>query len=158
VQGRLAVWFLLASLAWAVRPAVAQNVVVAQPAGQEHTLDLAAVRQLPAVEVRVSFLTGHGTEQATYTGPLLWSVLERAGEVEGDPRTRLRRTVAVTGRDGYVAVLALAEIDPDFEGKQVIVAYQRDGQPIPGDALRLVVPGDRRGGRSVRDVVRIEVR
>lgn len=34
----------------------------------------------------------------------------------GDRRARLRRTVLVTGRDGYTAVLALAEIDPEFEG------------------------------------------
>jgi hypothetical protein len=55
-----------------------------------------------------------------------------------------------------VAVLALAEIDPEFEGKQVLLAFRRDGQPMPGE-LRLVVPGDRRGGRSARDVVRIEL-
>jgi hypothetical protein len=28
----------------------------------------------------------------------------------------------------------------------------------PKGALRLIVPGDREGGRSVRDVVRIEVK
>jgi hypothetical protein len=75
----------------------------------------------------------------------------------GDRRARLRRTIMVTGRDGYTAVLALAEIDPEFEGKQVVLAYRRDGKPIDGNALRLVVPGDRRSGRSVRDVVRIDL-
>jgi DMSO/TMAO reductase YedYZ molybdopterin-dependent catalytic subunit len=92
------------------------------------------------------------------TGALLWSLLEQAGGLATDPRTRLRRSVAVTGRDGYVAVLALAEIDPEFEGKPVLLAYRRDGQPMGGNELRLVVPGDHRGGRSVRDVVRIELR
>ena len=80
------------------------------------------VEQLPAVEQQVSFLTGHGVEQATYTGTLLWLLLERAGVLGSEPRVRLRRTLAVTGRDGYVAVLALAEIDPEFEGKQVLLA------------------------------------
>ena len=75
-----------------------------------------------------------------------------------EPRTRLRHTIVVTGRDGYAVVLALAEIDPEFEGKQVVLAYRRDGQPMNGHELRLVVPGDRRGGRSVRDVVRIDLR
>lgn len=116
------------------------------------------VEQLPAIEQQVSFLTGHGSEQAAYTGALLWSVLERAEMLRGDPQARLRHTIMVTGRDGYVAVLALAEIDPEFEGKQVLLAYRRDGQPLDGHALRLVVPGDRRGGRSVRDVVRIDLR
>ena len=36
--------------------------------------------------------------------------------------------------------------------------YQRDGAPLrPQDGLRLVLPGDKRGGRSVRDVVKIDV-
>ena len=42
-----------------------------------------------------------------------------------EPRTRLRHTIVVTGRDGYAAVLALAETDPEFEGKQVVLAYRR---------------------------------
>lgn len=116
------------------------------------------LEQLPAVEEKVSFLTGRGPEQAAYTGALLWSVLDHAGLFGGDRGSRLRRVVMITGRDGYSAVLALAEIDPEFEGKQVLLAYRRDGRPMKGSSLRLVVPGDRHGGRSVRDVVRIEVR
>jgi DMSO/TMAO reductase YedYZ molybdopterin-dependent catalytic subunit len=138
-------------------PALSQSIAITQTVEQTKTIDLATVEQLPAVEQHVSFLTGHGTEQATYTGALLWSVLEKAGVLGSDPRERLHHSVAVTGRDGYVAVLALAEIDPELQGKPVLLAYRRDGQPIPSE-LRLVVPGDHRGGRSVRDVVRIEIR
>jgi hypothetical protein len=134
-----------------------QSVVVAQSVEETHTIDMAMVEQLPAIEQKVSFLTSHGPEQATYKGALLWSVLERAGMLGGDRRARLRRTILVTGRDGYTAVLALAEIDPEFEGKQVLLAYRRDGQPMDGHTLRLVVPADRHGGRSVRDVVRIDL-
>jgi hypothetical protein len=150
---------IAASLALASNNVAAadQNIVITQSLEQAHTIDPATVEQLPASEQKVSFLTGRGPEQATYTGALLWSVLERAQMLGGDPRARLRRTVFVTGRDGYAAVLALAEIDPDFEGKQVLLAYRRDGQPMDGHALRLVVPGDRRGGRSVGDVVRIDL-
>jgi hypothetical protein len=32
-----------------------------------------------------------------------------------------------------------------------------NGEPISGSGLRLIVPGERRGGRSVRDVVRIDI-
>ena len=52
----------------------------------------------------------------------------------------------------------MAEIDPEFEGKQVLLAYPMDDHAIGVGRLRLVVPGDKRGGRSVRDVARIEVR
>lgn len=114
--------------------------------------------QLPALEQRVSFFTGHGTEQATYTGALLWSVLEKAGALSGEPRGRLRRVVAVIGRDGYVVAVALAEIDPEFEGSRSYLYIGRMVSHLPGNELRLVVPGDRRGRRSVRDVMRIGLR
>ena len=149
----------LGSFAAGSGSALAEDVVIAQTIEQTKSIDLALVKQLPATEETIAFQTEHGQEQGTYTGGLLWSVLERSGVLAGvDPRARLRRTIVVTGQDGYMAVLALAEIDPEFEGKPVLLAYERDGQPIPGNELRLVVPGDKRGGRSVRDVVRIEVR
>ncbi|HTC09040.1 MAG TPA: molybdopterin-dependent oxidoreductase [Acetobacteraceae bacterium] len=138
--------------------AAAQSVVIAQSVEQTQTIDLAAVQALPQVDTHMSMLTGHGTVQATYRGALLWAVLEKVGLVSGDPRSHVRRVVMVTGRDGYTAALALGEIDPEFEGKQVIVADQQDGQALKGGELRLVVPGDKRGGRSVRDIVRIELR
>ncbi|MBV9825125.1 MAG: hypothetical protein JO001_05565 [Alphaproteobacteria bacterium] len=37
------------------------------------------------------------------------------------------------------------------------MAQQMDGKPLGPDHLRAVVPADKRGGRSVRDVVKIEV-
>ena len=52
----------------------------------------------------------------------------------------------------------LAELDPEFEGKEVLIANTADGRPMADGGLRLVVPGDQRGGRSVHDLVRIVVR
>jgi DMSO/TMAO reductase YedYZ molybdopterin-dependent catalytic subunit len=138
--------------------AAAQGVVVARSVEQTQTIDPASVRALPQVDLHVSMLTEHGTVQATYRGALLWAVLRKAGAIAGDPRSHVRQVVMVTGRDGYTAALALGEIDPEFEGKQVLVADQQDGAALPGGTLRLVVPGDKRGGRSVRDIVRIELR
>jgi hypothetical protein len=56
------------------------------------------------------------------------------------------------------AALALGKIDPHYEGKLVIVAYAGGEPPASFSALRLVVPGDVHGGRSVRDVSIIELR
>jgi hypothetical protein len=39
----------------------------------------------------------------------------------------------------------------------VILADHMVGQPLAPEHLRLVIPGERRAGRSVRDVVRISV-
>ena len=108
--------------------------------------------RLPQQHADVSFLTGHGEEHRTYDGPALWAVLDRGDALSSvPPRERARRVLVVTGRDGYTTALALAEIDPEFEGKQVLLARQPDG------GLRLVVPGDHCGGRSVHDVARIKL-
>lgn len=40
----------------------------------------------------------------------------------------------------------------------MLLAWRKDGQPMGAGELRLIVPNDKRGGRSVHDVVRIEVR
>ena len=113
---------------------------------------------MPAVKLALAFETEHGPQQAEFEGPLLWTVLAQANAV--DPamaREQVRQSVLITGSDGYSAVLGLGEISPSFEGKQVIIAERMDGQPLGPGHLRLVVPGDRRGGRSVRDVAGIAI-
>jgi DMSO/TMAO reductase YedYZ molybdopterin-dependent catalytic subunit len=118
------------------------------------------IEGLPAERVSASYVTGHGQEQGDYTGVLLWTLLNRA-RLNEEPRRRdhLREVITVTGRDGYAVVFSMAELDPDFEGKSVLLAYRRNDQPLPvAEGLRLVVPGDKHGGRYVRDVVRIEVK
>jgi hypothetical protein len=59
---------------------------------------------------------------------------------------------------GYAVALAIGELDPHYEGKSVILAYAGGDPPATAAQLRLVVPGDVHGGRSVRDVAAIEVR
>jgi hypothetical protein len=140
-------------------PAFAEDIQLLAPGGRAQHLDAAALAHMPSVQVHVSFLTEHGAETADYAGATLWSVLQQSGLITStNPRDREKQAIVVTGRDGYAVVLAMAEIDPAFEGKQIVLADQVDGHPISGGELRLVVPSDRRGGRSVRDVVRIEVR
>ena len=120
------------------------------------SIDPATVEQLPATESTIAFNSSHGPEKATYTGATLWSVLHKSATLNTDPRQRLHQVIIVTGSDGYIAALALAEIDPEFEDKPVLLAYKRDGKPM--NDLRLVVPGDKFSGRSVQNVVRIEIR
>jgi len=133
--------------------------LVVQRAGQAPALlTPERVAALAPITQHVVFATEHGTRQADWTGPLLWNVLTAAGAVDpAKPAEAVRLTVRVTGADGYVATLALAELAPDFAAKPIQLADRLDGAPLAGHALRLVVPGERRGGRSVRDVVRIDV-
>ena len=121
------------------------------------TIRLNELQGMPAVTVEVSHAGAKGVETSRFTGALLWTLLNGAGLVdENGPRTHLQHTLHARGRDGYGVALAIGELDPNFEGKQVLVAYEQDGRALAG--LRLIVPADARAGRSVRDLVSIEVR
>jgi len=121
------------------------------------SLTLAELQALPPVTVEIERTEANGVQHMSFTGALLWTLVTMAGPVdEPGKRTFLQHTLLARGRDGYAAALAFGELDPHFEGKQVLVAYAQDGKPLP--ALRLVIPADARAGRNVRDVVAIEVR
>ena len=76
----------------------------------------------------------------------------------------IRQYIALDATNCYQAVVGVGEVDPDYEGKQVLVAYatkdDSSGEPqllgTQGFA-RLVVPGDKRGGRYIFNIRRISV-
>ena len=120
-------------------------------------LGLANLQHLPVTNITVTNTTEHGSRTATFVGTLLWPILEHDGIVDQAGRkTHLQHIILARGRDGYEVALSIAELDPGFAGKQVLIAYQQDGKPL--DGLQLVVPGDRKAGREVRNLVAIEVR
>ena len=126
------------------------------------TCTAADLRREPATTETVFFSTGRDPVAGSFTGVLLCTLLRDAG-IRADPKVKndiLRRTIMVSGADGYVAVFAAGELDPEFGGALVIVAYARDGAPLGRDAgfAHIIVPGDKAGGRDVMDVATIEVR
>jgi hypothetical protein len=124
---------------------------------QRVTVDM--LRKLPVERVEVAFQTGHGMEKSNYTGALLWALLEEAGGIDDTAKgAELRHTITITGGDGYVVVISTGEISPDFGGKPAMIAYERDSQELADTGLRIVMPGDKHGGRYVRDVTEIEVK
>ncbi len=124
--------------------------------GKSITVTAAALATLPMTTAEISFETSHGAQHAVFAGPLLWTVLERNGALAGiTPRDQGGRVVIVSSRDGYRAALALGEISPEFEGKPVLLAERMNGAALGEGHLRLIVPGDHRGGRDVRDIVGI---
>jgi molybdate transport system substrate-binding protein len=142
-----------------VEPAPPSPGLLVQRAGQtSRVIASERIAALTPITQRVGFMTGHGEQQNEWTGPLLWDVLVASGAIDAArPAEQVHLAVRVIGADGYAAVIALAEIAPQFAGRPIQVADHMNGAPIPDHALRLIVPGDRRGGRSVRDVVRIDI-
>lgn len=130
--------------------------IVVSGQGRDVTVTIAALGALPSVTIPGE--TTPGGRERSFAGPLLWTVLAHAGAVDpAQHQADVRGTVQLTGRDGYVAILALGELSPEFAGKQIILALQVNGQTLEPGHLRVVVPGDKRGGRSVRDLARVAV-
>jgi DMSO/TMAO reductase YedYZ molybdopterin-dependent catalytic subunit len=157
----LAAILILIASAYPASIVTAEDTVAVAVAGHvrhpQH-FDLAALRKLPPQRVEVSFQGERGVTQANFTGVPLWALLDEAGGlVDADKGAELRHTVKVTAKDGYLVVLSTGEIAPEFGAKPAILAYQRNDEPAGQSGLRLVMPGDKRGGRNVRDVVTIDV-
>jgi molybdate transport system substrate-binding protein len=110
----------------------------------------------------VTYRSGEETVSTSFTGVPLWQVISAAQpNLNADvPNDRISMFIVVTGSDGYQAVIAWGEIDPEFAGQPILVAYEENGAPIVDDRgpLRLVVPTDVRGGRYVSGVVNISLR
>lgn len=102
----------------------------------------------------------HDEAPAIWEGVALADVLRTAGAPLGE-RLRgraLSAYVRVTAVDGYRVVFSLAELDAAFGNNVVLLADRRDGKPLAGDGpYRLVVPGDKRAGRWLRNVAAIEL-
>jgi hypothetical protein len=84
------------------------------------------------------------------------------GGIVSDPNVKndiLHKIVIVTGTDCYQSVFGVGEVNPAFGGSQIMVAYATGGQPLGDDGFaRIVVPGDKQGGRFVSNIATIEVR
>jgi len=120
--------------------------------------DLDRLRALPSQQAQVSYHTDHGAQQASFTGVLLWGLLDAAGGIDdADKSAALHHVIKVSAKDGYFVLLSTGEIAPDLGGKPALIAYQRGDEAPGAGGFRLVMPGDKHGARNVRDVVAIDV-
>jgi DMSO/TMAO reductase YedYZ molybdopterin-dependent catalytic subunit len=143
----------------AAEQAQATGGLVIQRAGTtSRVLSPEGIAALKPFTQRAALGGGAGESGNEWTGPLLWDVLNAAGVLdEARPRDQAHLAIRVTGADGYSAVVALGEISPQFANRPIQLADHMNGTPLPSQGLRLIVPEDRLGGRSVRDVVRIDI-
>jgi hypothetical protein len=96
-----------------------------------------------------------------YEGVSLRELLTRAGVPAGEAlRGRdLALAVVVTGADGYRVAFGVAEFDPAFTDRIAILADKKDGAALTGNEapFQLVLTGEKRPARWVRQVVSLEV-
>ena len=117
--------------------------------------DAAARAGLP---VASAVLTAHGGRK-TCTGVWLSDLASRAGLPAGEALKgpALATVIVADAADGYRVVFSLPEIDARLGNKPVLVADHCDGAPLPATdgPVRLVVPGEMRAARSLRQLSRL---
>jgi hypothetical protein len=151
---------LLCALALTLPSAIALADATNAPARISITammLDRTALAALPRVGVVAS---AHHEASSRWQGVALEDLLHHAGAPAGEQLRgqAMRSVVCITASDHYQVVFSLAELDPTLGNEQVILADTQDGHHLGKDGpFRLVVPGDKRPARWIRNVTAIEV-
>ncbi len=142
----------------APKPAPEAIIKISGEVAHPLTLRMAELAATPHQNVSVA---DDQHRQAHYEGIPVADLLRRAGvplgkELRG-PKMKLY--ALVKARDGYAAVFALSEFDPGFTDRVILLVDQHDGHPLGNveGPLRIIVPGEKRHARWVRQVVDIEI-
>lgn len=139
---QILIWLVLS-----VALAQCQQITIQTEGGKQTVLANSDIQSLPHVSVS----TPQADKPAMFEGVTLKSVLEKAGVEFGHSMRgkRLASCLLVEAADGYRAVIALPEIDPDFTDKKVVLAFLQDGKPLDANAgpYRIVIPDEKRMAR-----------
>jgi Carboxypeptidase regulatory-like domain/Oxidoreductase molybdopterin binding domain len=139
--------------------ATANTLVIVGTGGLRGVFTLATLMQYPQTTVTIH--DHHTNADETFSGVPLIDLLAKLGVPHGaDLKGKALGTyVVATGSDGYKSVVALGELDPEFHPGVVLIADTMDGKPLDkAGPFRLVVTEDKRPARSVRNLVKVEVR
>lgn len=156
---KLCTLFVLWLLMTAQAPAGEALLTVTGEDGKILRLAAADLDKLPRQTVQAA---DRGQEAASYEGIPLVELLKLAGAPLGDVLGHGDAPswyVVVEAKDGYRAVFALAELDPAFTERGVLLADRKGGKAL-GDTegpLRIVVPGEKRHARWVRQVTALRI-
>ncbi|GAB3743145.1 molybdopterin-dependent oxidoreductase [Spirosoma lituiforme] len=123
------------------------------------TLQAADLKAMAHIEVTGKDRDG---KEHQYAGILVVDLLKQAGATLGSELRgeNLTKYVIVKAIDGYEVLFALPELDADFASRSIILADSVDGAPLGSGVgpYRIVVPGEKKPARWIREVKSIEVR
>ncbi|HEY2658456.1 MAG TPA: molybdopterin-dependent oxidoreductase [Caulobacteraceae bacterium] len=135
----------------------AQTLTLKGPDGRIATVTDAQLRDLHRLTVPAGWGDHH-----TYAGAPVSDLLALVG---GPSDVKLHgpvldQIVLVTGSDGFIGVMSIAETARSFRDTAVIIADEVDGKPLDAKEgpYRLVIGGELKPARSVRMVTTIELR
>lgn len=111
--------------------------------------------------VEVSMKNREGVMEK-YSGVPVLEILKQAEvtvekELKGE---NLTKYMLVKCGDGYEVLFSLAELDPGFTNRVVILAYAKDDKPLADGVgpFRLVVPDENKPARSAHEVTHLIIR
>ena len=132
------------------------TIMVTGIGGKSVTLSVSELSNLPHQTVKAM---DHGTP-ATFEGVRTCLPRSICRWARSSTARRASYYLVVEAKDGYRAVFAWAELDSTFMDKAVYVVTKRDGKPLSGKdgPFELVVPGEKRAARWVRQVTTLRIR
>lgn len=156
---RLTLPFVLLLFAFGSVLRAAEPVLTVRSPEKTLTLTAAEFAALPRTEVT---LPEQGDEpERRFSGVAIRELLVRAGAPLGEKMrgSGLMAGVIVRCKDHYAVLFSLAEFDENFSNRTILLADKENGEILPPSAapFRVVTPGDKRGARSCRQVVSIEI-
>jgi hypothetical protein len=156
--------FLMITSSWtsklyAQTDAKQASVVVEGEVKTKLLLSPADVDKLPKISV---IQKDRAEKEHTYTGIELGLVLKNAGvslaeELKGE---NLTKYLLVEASDGYQVLFSLAEVDPAFTSRKIILANRKDGALLSANEgpFHIIVEGEKRKPRNARQVISIKVK
>jgi len=142
---------------------VSTSFTVSGDVNNRSVFNLSKLQQFPPAQANVTYFAAGSVQTESFTGVLLWDLLNDppVNGIVTNPNIKndiLHKVVIVTGTDCYQSVFGAGEFDPSFGASQIMVAYATGGQSLGDDGFaRIVVPGDKQGGRFVSNIAAIEV-
>ncbi|ATP55798.1 molybdopterin-binding protein [Pedobacter ginsengisoli] len=101
-------------------------------------------------------------KEYTYSGVELGIVLKNAGvtmaeELKGK---NLSKYLLVEASDGYQVVFSLAEVDPSFTSRKIILANRKDGYLLSPEEgpFHIIIEGEKRKPRNARQVISLTIK
>lgn len=130
--------------------------------GQIGTPRLYTIEEFAKLPRQTVKARGHDGVESQFEGVPLIALIDRAGSPSGAQlkgRIALSLYLVVEATDGYRVVFALPELDPSFAERTILLADRRDGKPLSDreGPLQVIVPGEKKHARWVRQVVRLVV-
>lgn len=134
------------------------EVTITNVQGKSATLTAQSLADAPRATLTAKDRDG---QEHRFEGVEIHELLKRVEVSTGEDLRgpRMRELVTIEGADGYSVAYSIGELSPKFTDRKILLADRIDGMPLAAETgpYRVIVEGDKRHSRWVRNVARIRV-